>query len=193
MSRFYGCDGTAYDTLNERWWPRLVRFFRGLGFGVEEAEDLAQDTLVKLYLTKETLSFDLGQPLEPFLYTVARNQARGEWRRRKPETVSLLCIEEIDVKEPSSLPAAMIEDLFACIGNLPETEQTYLFLCQKHGLGELTHGEIAQILGKLPAQVTRISQRARARLGECLTAKGYASSPASNTAQEPHRERAIRA
>src|SRR3989442_15223402 len=84
MARFYGGESSAFSAIAERWWPRLQGFFRKMGFDASTAEDLAQDTLVKLFLTKEKLSFDLGQPLEPFLLTVARNRAIEEWRHRKP-------------------------------------------------------------------------------------------------------------
>jgi DNA-directed RNA polymerase specialized sigma24 family protein len=49
----------------------------------------------------------------------------------------------------------------------------YIFLCGKHGLGDLSHKEIAQVLGKWPPQLTQISQKARAHLRECMTSKGY--------------------
>jgi RNA polymerase sigma-70 factor (ECF subfamily) len=175
MCLFYRGDDRAFDALTARWRSRMVRFFRfHSGFGREEAEDLTQDVFVKLYVTRETMSFDLSQPLEPFLYTVARNLAIQEWRKRRPKCVPIDWIEELDLKEdPSALSQATLDDLFLCIWNLPEPERFYLLLCEKHGLGDCTHIEIARLLGKSPALLTRISQRALTHLREQMMERGY--------------------
>lgn len=174
MTRFYGCGEEAFDLLAERWWPRLFGFFRRMGFSSEEGEDLAQETLIRLYQTKERRSFDLSQPLEPFLLTVARNLAVREWRGRRPHRETVPLIEALDWEpDETGLPATMVEDLFLCIWALPEQQRVYVLLSEKCGLGELSHNEIAAILGKWPAQITRISQRAREHLRNCMAGKGY--------------------
>jgi RNA polymerase sigma factor (sigma-70 family) len=174
MACFYALSEAAFGVLTERWWNRLFGFFRRLGFCNEDAEDLTQETLVKLYQTRETLGFDVRQPLEPFLLTVARRLAIREWRRRRPErqTVPLMEAEDVVSEEPA-LRRELVDDLFLCIWKLPQPQQIYILLCAKHGLGDRSHTEIGTILGKWPAQLTQISQRARANLRECMAAKGY--------------------
>jgi RNA polymerase sigma factor (sigma-70 family) len=174
MGRFYQRDEAAFSALTERWWPRLFGYFRRFSFLNEDAEDLAQEVLVKLYLTRERQSFDVMEPLQPFLLAIARNLAIREWRGRKPDRTAVPLLEAVDVAgSTDAVPAELGADLFLCIWNLPEQQQHYVLLCGKHGLGELSHNEIATILGKWPAQLTQISQQARSNLRECLTSKGY--------------------
>jgi len=138
-----------------------------------DAEDLVQETMLKLYQTRDTSGFDCGKALRPFLFTVARNQAVQVWRKRAsaPPTDPLALAESIVIETDE--PPAIVADLFGCIWTLPEIEQSYILLCGKHGLGELSHLEIGDLMGKWPAQITQVSQRARERLKVCLTAKGY--------------------
>lgn len=172
MRRFYACDSAAFETLAERWWVRIHRFIIRLGFSDEDASDLTQDTLVRLFVTKETQSFDLGEPVAPFVQRAARNAAIGAWRRRHRgiETVPLL--DELDRAEPDD-DRRFCEDVLDCLGSLPEPGCTYIKLCKIHGIGDLSHNEIGEMLGKWPAQVTRISQKARGELRKCLEGKGY--------------------
>lgn len=52
MAAFYRCEKEAFDELTGRWFGRLVLFFMSLGWRYHEAEDLAQETLVKIFRTK---------------------------------------------------------------------------------------------------------------------------------------------
>jgi RNA polymerase sigma factor (sigma-70 family) len=174
MCRFYDCDNAAFDALALRWRPRLARFFRRWGFRQEVVDDLTQDLLINLYLTKERMSFDLDQPLEPFVYAAARNRAIKQFREGQQDVTLGPWMDDLDLAEkPPGLHTEARDDLFMCIESLPETERRYLCLCEKHGLGELSHNEIADALGKWPAQITRISRRALSHLRECMEAKGY--------------------
>jgi RNA polymerase sigma factor (sigma-70 family) len=187
MIRFYDCEAQAFDLLIVRWRPRLLRFFRTLGFLAEDAEDLTQNTMVKLYLTKETFSFDVSQPLAPFLYTIARNLAIARWRHEKTEPETIVDFNPFEDEDamahvhrermealPPPVPNEMMTDLSLCILDLSKTERLYLSLCERHGLGDLSHTEIAEVLGKRNlAEITRISQRTREKLRAGMVSRGY--------------------
>jgi RNA polymerase sigma factor (sigma-70 family) len=185
MIRFYEGEEQAFGLLTESWRARLLRFFRSLGFSSEDAEDLTQETMVRLYLTKESFSFDVSQPLSPFLYTIARNRAIAWWRHEKtiPDTInwfdlsageeSLSALLRPRVAAPP-VSKQMMTDLWVCIDNLSKKERLYLCLCGKHGLGDLNHNEIAVVLGKKnPAEITRISQRVFQKLRDGMVSLGY--------------------
>jgi len=174
MARFYACSETAFETLSDRWWPRLFAFFRKQGFGNEDAEDLVMDALVKLYATKERQAFDPSQPLAPFLFTIARHLSIAAWRKRPPGGPDLPWEESLQLVSGEQESASdLVSDLLNCVWQLPEPELTYVALCGRHGLGELSHGEIARVLGKWPPQITQISKRALGALKRCMTGKGY--------------------
>src|SRR3954452_446493 len=118
MSRFYGCDARAFDTLADRWWARLFGFFRRRGLGVEDAEDLALKVLVRLAATKDearrSRRFDAERPLTPYLLTLARNAAIEKWRERRLESPGLPGPETPE-PEPEGLSEQALADLFLCI------------------------------------------------------------------------------
>ena len=149
-------------------WPavvaRLFGYFRRRGLDAEDAEDLTLKVLARLAGTKDderrSSRFDPDRPFAPFVLTLARHAAIEKWRERKVETVGPPH-PDVCAEEAGPLSEQALEDLFVCIEALPEPERAYVRLCGKHGLGESSHQEIAQQLGKWPAQVTEISQRAR--------------------------------
>lgn len=162
----------AFETLSDSWWPRLFAYFRRQGFGVEDAEDLVVEALVKLYATKDGKNFDTTQRLEPFFFTVARNLAIATWRK----TPASGTVVSLDADLPLVTAEANFDlsaDLQSCIMQLPEAEQTYVMLCGRHGLGELSHTEIAALMGRWSPQITKLSQRALRALQRCMEQKGY--------------------
>jgi DNA-directed RNA polymerase specialized sigma24 family protein len=176
VARYYGCDSSAFDELVGRWWKRLIGFFSGRGFSPEDAEDLALRTLVKLAATKERLDsprFNLDRPLAPFLIKIAKNLSIQEWRNQRPPSCHLDECAELTDTATEAVPDPLMADLLLCVETLPEMEQTYILLCGKHGLGDMSHLEIGQLLGRWPAQVTELSQRTRARLRGYMKEKGY--------------------
>jgi RNA polymerase sigma factor (sigma-70 family) len=172
MARFYGCEAAAFEQLQHRWWRRLFRFFRKKGFSADDAEDGSMETLVRLCVTKDAMSFDVRQPLAPFLFRIAANLAIQEYRRRG-RTPPIVPLEEVDaacgLPEPLSLSA---EEILAAIRELDHQEQAYLLHCSRHGIGDLSHGEIARLLGVSPARVSQISHRALGHLRERLAQHG---------------------
>jgi RNA polymerase sigma-70 factor (ECF subfamily) len=175
MAAFYACSESAFETLASRWWERLFTFFRNFGESPSNAEDMAQDTLVRLYQTKQKRSYDVRRPFTPFLFTIARNRWVEELRKRarSPSELSLDPVHDRIQAPECAARDALCDDLLQCIWKLTPSQQTYILLCGKHGLGQLSHLEIAEVLEKWPAQITKISQCARKHLRECLSAKGY--------------------
>ena len=55
IARYYDGDDSAFEELHERYWKRLFRFFLRRTGNRDTAEDLAQETLVKIMMTKGTL------------------------------------------------------------------------------------------------------------------------------------------
>ena len=73
--------------------PGIYAFLRRKGFCAEEADDLAQETLIRAYLH---LSGFRGISLDAWLYRIASNVAIDFLRKRRPVTVSLDSISWID-------------------------------------------------------------------------------------------------
>lgn len=74
----------ALNDLMERHAPGVFRFLVGLTGNPAEAEDLAQETFVRVFQARA--SYRLSLPFTTWLYTIAANLARNHfrWRKRHP-------------------------------------------------------------------------------------------------------------
>lgn len=73
-------DGDAITLLVERYSPRLHRYLTRLVGRPEQAEDLLQDTWLRVM--EKLDSFRIDRPFAPWLYAVARNRAIDILRRQ---------------------------------------------------------------------------------------------------------------
>jgi len=177
LQRFYEFDETAFDELMKRWRPKFRKMFWQCGIGRDEAEDLLQELAVRIYLTRERLAVDTRLPVAPYLRTMARNLAAGALSGRVKGSnralTSAVGLEERTAEPQSPVPAAVLRDIEVAFSRLSEVEQNYLLLCKEHGMGELTHGEIAERLGTSSQYISQVSKRALARIRKQLRGQGY--------------------
>ena len=88
MSRVQGGDEAALGALMERWERPLKSFIGRIVFNGSEAEDLAQETFVRVWQQRGKFRADAA--FRPWMFSIALNLARNRlrWWRRRP-TVSL--------------------------------------------------------------------------------------------------------
>ena len=171
--RFQQGDELAYVELVNRYRNRLMNFvFRFVG-SFEEAEDIVQDTFVKLYQKK-----DYYRPISAFstwIFTIASNLAKTELRKRKRRKVSYLSqigIEEKDFDIP-------VEDTTdeETVGEYTESQiQDAIQSLQLHfrtalilrDIEELSYEEISKILDVPLGTIKSRINRARLQLQEKL-------------------------
>ena len=88
MSLFQGGDENAYTELVNRYKDKLINFiFNYLG-DFESSEDVVQETMIKLYQKKHYYK-EIAK-FSTWLYTIAKNLANTELRRRKQRKTTLL-------------------------------------------------------------------------------------------------------
>ena len=88
MSLFQRGDENAYVELVNRYKDKLINFiFNYLG-DLEASEDVVQDTMVKLYQKKHYYK-EIAK-FSTWLYTIAKNLANTELRKRKQRKTTLL-------------------------------------------------------------------------------------------------------
>ena len=171
--RFQQGDELAYVELVNRYRNRLMNFvFRFVG-SFQEAEDIVQDTFVKLYQKK-----DYYRPISAFstwIFTIASNLAKTELRKRKRRKISYLSqigIEEKDFDIP-------VEDTTdeETVGEYTESQiQDAIQSLQLHfrtalilrDIEELSYEEISKILDVPLGTIKSRINRARLQLQEKL-------------------------
>ena len=149
--------------------PRLRSFFRSCGFQTADAEDLSQSTLWNVYKSREQYRGGGGGGFDAWVYSIARNLARDEWRRRGRTGE----MEPVAETHPAAGPSAADEaagrqDLqrtVAALAKLPGRMRACLLLHVQQGLA---YGEVAKRLGlSLPTVKVQI-WNARRRLRSLL-------------------------
>ena len=171
--RFQQGDELAYVELVNRYRDRLINFvFRFVG-SFEEAEDIVQDTFVKLYEKK-----DYYRPINEFstwIFTIASNLAKTELRkrkRRKTSSLSDLGLENKDFDVPvqdttdeETLDEFADSQIQDAIQSLQIHFRTALIL---RDIEELSYEEISKILDVPLGTIKSRINRARLQLQEKL-------------------------
>jgi RNA polymerase sigma factor (sigma-70 family) len=149
----------AFSVVFERYATGLLRFCRHMVGSPEEAEDAVQHTFTAAFR-------DLARPgerevaLKPWLYAVARNRCLSMLRSRRKQAV-------LDFDLPTEGLAEQVErradlrDLLRDLRELPEDQRAALLLSEA---GDLSHAEVAGVLGCEVANVKALVFRARSGL-----------------------------
>jgi len=146
--------------------PRLRAFLRRRVRDDATADDLTQDTLLKVYRSRNTLRDDAR--LEAWLYRVARTTLIDHYRRQRPteELPAELAAESRD--EFAAMRTAMASSLHHFLAELPETYREPVRLAE---LEDLPLAKIALrmnlSLTAVKSRVRRGRQLLRARLQAC--------------------------
>lgn len=133
----------------------------------EEAEDLLQDVMMKLWQIRDNLPPD--KELLPFLLTVVRNLCLDRLRSRqiKDDTIedvdiTLDYIQPLDIDDKVE-EKDRLRHLLGLINQLPPDQQKVLRL---RAIDDLSTDEIAKQLNITPENVRQLLSRARKRLRE---------------------------
>jgi RNA polymerase sigma factor (sigma-70 family) len=139
----------ACRALDEYLRPRLLRYFRARSSGAEDAEDLVQKTLARVFRSIGGLENE--ESFLPWFFTIARNVRRTseERRRREPAPDPGSVLEEIadpappDHLEEAQLDRARVEAVREAMRQLPARQRQCLALQVRDGL---SYEEIAGTL-----------------------------------------------
>jgi len=170
ISRFQTGDEQAYVELVNRYRDRLMNFvFQFLG-DMEQSEDVVQDTMLKLFEKKHYYR-EIAK-FSTWIYTIARNLANTELRKRKRRKVTVLSQMTRDERE-YELPAIQPEtgqevqneyaakQIQVAIHALPEHFKTVIIL---RDIQELSYDDISSIVGVPLGTVKSRINRARLQL-----------------------------
>jgi len=182
MARFQAGDSTALEELFNRFQKPLFNFFLRTVGGRETAEDLVQETFLKVYRFGHTFRGSQAK-FTTWLYSVAGNQCRDYLRQRsrRPETTLDENLEGSHaddlVDRRLEVGVSSVEDhlirmelrslLEAAIQSLPEKERIAIVLREYQGL---EYREIADVLGcpigSVKVLIFRARQHLRQKLGD---------------------------
>ncbi len=169
MTDYVGGDESALRILVERWERPVFAFLVRMLGSPEEAEDLCQDTFVKLI--KASGRYEPEGKFQSWLFRIAGNQARSRLRRRK--ILRWLPLGDDYDHAPAEGPDALdaltgkeTQDLVqAAVSRLPERQRQALVLKQYH---DMSYMEIAEAMGTSVSSVQMLLHRAMTALRKDL-------------------------
>ena len=171
-------DPAAFDEVHAAFNPRLISFLTRLSRSRDVAEELAEETWVRLVTHAGKMRADVN--LGPWLFTVGRNLYVSYCRSRMVEEAHAAALMSL---WPSGTPrvspfeataaSETVRRIEAALAALPGRYREVLLLV---GVEGLTPAEAAVVCGVSPEALRQRLSRARAMLGRRLE-----SSPASLT------------
>lgn len=171
MARVQRGDEIAFAALLDRWERPVKAFIARLVFNAGEAEELAQETFVRVWQQRER--FRPGAAVRPWIFAIALNLARNRlrWWRRRP-TVELQEWSAAGGEEPAggtgenalerAERAAAVRDAVAA---LPVALREAIVLFEYEGMPQ---AEIAVAVGATAKAVETRIHRAREKLRVAL-------------------------
>jgi len=146
MSAYVAGDARAFERLFSRFAPRLHGFFLRSFRSGAVADDLLQQTFMKLHRARARYRPELK--LAPWLFAVASRVRLDELRRRLrlPEDAGEDAVARADEQAPRDPPSAndLRDAVRAALDGLPESQRTVIHLHRYEGM---TFAEIAKVLG----------------------------------------------
>jgi RNA polymerase sigma-70 factor (ECF subfamily) len=173
-------DRVARQRLYRQCVSRVFRTVRGLLRSDAEAEDVTQDAMLTALTSLHRYSARSDTRFIAWVTTIAINTMRRRFRRRRPELTATGELPDVaggdadlgDDLDGKRQRAALLQALAELTA--PEREIVSL----RYG-AELNATEIATLIGKDAANVRKLLERARARLGErietLLSSRGVAA------------------
>ena len=146
VEAFVGGRTEAFDVLMARHGRRVYQLCYRFVHNHEDASDLAQDVFVRAF--RGLGSFKRDSTFTTWLYRIGVNACLNRLAAKRPSTEPLDAARHVDRQEPDPLQqvvrAERVAELRAAIARLPPKQRATLVL---RVYQELTHEEIAQILG----------------------------------------------
>jgi RNA polymerase sigma-70 factor (ECF subfamily) len=183
MLRVRDDDAGAFAELMKRYEARLVRLMHAIGPRHDMAEDLAQETFMRVFRARK--SYEAGAKFSTWLFTiagnVARNASRSLGRRHEvsevdaprgedaPSGPQLLASTALDAS--GMMPTRLVEGeeranvVRAAVGALSERQRMALMLSR---FENMSYVEIAETMGLSTKAVKSLLSRARVNLRDLL-------------------------
>jgi RNA polymerase sigma-70 factor (ECF subfamily) len=166
-------DETAFDTVYEAFNLRLYTFLLRLSRRHDVAEDLLEETWLRLVKHAHRLHADTR--LGAWLFTVARNLHVSYVRSRLIEettTAGLMALWPVSIDRLSPFEATAANELERrierALAALPSASREVLLLI---GIAGLDHSDAADVCGITPEALRQRLRRARAMLAKALEAE----------------------
>src|SRR4051812_39454591 len=155
----------AFEVIFDRHHRGILSFCRHMLASVEEAEDAVQHTFIQAYDSMRQSNREIK--LKAWLYAIARNRCLSVLRARREQAAELDDIPTAGLSDAVQ-QRTDLREMLADIQELPEEQRAALVLSE---LGDLSHTEIAAVVGCEASKVKSLVFQARSSLIETRNAR----------------------
>jgi len=152
-------DERAFEVLYDRHHRALLGFCRHMLRSGDEAEDALQQTFLRAH--RALITYGAPTDPRPWLYTIARNHCCTELATRRRELPADAAAPHADGPGEQVQTRADLRAVVADVERLPDDQRAALVLAE---LADLSHEQIAGVIGVRPGKVKALIYQARTTL-----------------------------
>ena len=152
----------AFEVIYRRHVRPLLALCQHILGSRDEAEEALQQAFASAWSDLQRPDRPAPEALKPWLFAIARHRCLSMLRLRRPSTVELDELPSTAGLSEEVGRRADLRALLADVHDLPEEQKTALVLAE---LGGLSHGDIADVLGRQTPGVKMLIFQARTTLG----------------------------
>jgi RNA polymerase sigma-70 factor, ECF subfamily len=177
MARYQGGDFAAATALIGRISPQLHRFFIAQFASRADADDLLQDTWLRIHRVRHT--YRPGEPVLPWFYGIARHVRVDHYRRAVRTTARERGLEEISkIAAPVRGEFGQGDGLEALLAPLSESQREVIEMLKVAGM---SLEEVARATSSSVGSVKQKVHRAYKKLREKMSARGSGNGKAEDS------------
>ena len=176
MERYQQADPAAPAAVRFRaLGPALLRFFKSQVASREQADDLLQETWLRIHRVRHT--YRPGEPVLPWIYAIARRVRVDGYRRTRRITLHETTMELLPERPAPTQALNLVPAFETLVAALPDAQREVVTMLK---VGGLTLEEVARATSSTVGAVKQKAHRAYERLRKLLpiqaeeTAKGAA-------------------
>ena len=177
MTRYQAGDSVAAARLIESVSPQLHRFFVVRVASRSDADDLLQETWLRIHRVRHT--YRPGEPVLPWIYAIARRVRIDGYRRVRRRASREIAVPVLPDSFQREEPRASEHDFQALVAALPRAQQEVITMLK---VGGLSLEEVARATSSTVGAVKQKAHRAYERLRKLL------ESPRGSPGKSPRKE-----
>jgi RNA polymerase sigma-70 factor (ECF subfamily) len=167
MARYQNGDSAAANLLIDSLSPQLHRFFIVQVPRRADADDLLQETWLRIHRVRHT--YRPGHPVLPWFYAIARHVRVDHYRKAIRTTARERGLEEISTVAATASPVSgPADDMAALLAPLPESQREVIEMLKVAGM---SLEEVAQATSSSVGSVKQKAHRAYKKLREMIGAR----------------------
>ena len=163
MARYQEGDFAAATVLIDRISPQLYRFFVAQFSSRPDADDLLQETWLRIHRVRHT--YRPGEPVLPWFYAIARHVRVDHYRKAVRTTAREQRLEEMpQLAATTTGETSKDDDLEALLAPLSESQREVIEMLKVAGMSlEEVAGATSTSVGSVKQKVHRAYEKLRAR------------------------------